>query len=199
MSNKFNVDFSNYEHMPTDQDGFVFIGPSGVGKSTRREYLCSSSDVYVKYLPLTTRTQRPGETSEYRFVNAEEMERAKESSSVVFGNTSYGNEFLTLWPEKLPAGSRYLYIYLPEAAVKLRQTFPNTKIIQIIPANIDELKTRIVKRDPNISTDELAKRINSAQEELELGAGISDATLLNSGSISDVALALRKIITNLST
>lgn len=195
------ADFAEYERMSTNEIGFVLIGPSGVGKSTLRDHICSRSDSdhgYVKYLPLTTRAQRPGEDSEYRFVNANEMNTAKSSSNVVFGNISYGNEFLTLWPERLPAGSRYMYIYLPEAAAKLKETFPNTRIIQIAPESTDELKTRIITRDPNINTEELEKRIHSAQEELVAGASIADVVILYNGSIGEVAIKLQETLSSLS-
>lgn len=128
MTASENAEFGiGYERMPIDEVGFVFIGPSGAGKSTLRDYMCEHGDGdhnYVKFLPLTTRQKRPGEDGEYRFVSPDEMMAAKTSPNVIFGNLSYGNEFLTLWPERLPENTEYLYIYLPEAASKLKETFP---------------------------------------------------------------------------
>ncbi len=54
-------------------------------------------------------------------------------------------------------------------------------------------------RDPNINVDELEKKLNSAQEELGIGASIADAIVLNSGSIDEVALELQATLSNLST
>lgn len=200
LSKESLPDFTGYERVPTNEVGFVLIGPSGVGKSTLRDYMClqgKANHNYVKYLPLTTRAKRPDEDSEYRFVNADELSTAKASNNVVFGNISYGNEFLTLWPDKLPSNSQYLYIYLPEAATRLKEIFPNIKIAQIAPANIDELKTRIITRDPSISIEELENRLSSAQEELDAGASIADAIISNSGSIDEVALTLQAPLSRL--
>jgi guanylate kinase len=186
-----------YEKMPADETGFVFIGPSGAGKSTLRDALVEQSDGYAKYYPLTTRPPRPGEIKEYRFVTPEVMNEASQSYNAVFGNTSYGNQFLTLWPEALPSGQKYLYIYLPDAALKLRETFPNTKIVQIIPGDMSSLADRIKLRDPNISQDELAKRVDDASTEIAKGSEIADAVVMNDGNIEDVATQLRTTLERL--
>ena len=187
----------NYERMPPNEVGFVFIGPSGTGKSTLRDYICTHGDgenSYVKYLPLTTRQKRPDENGEYRFVSHDEMERAKTRRDVIFGNQSYDNEFLTLWPHRLPEKMRYIYIYLPEAAAKLKDTFPETKIIQIRPATTGELRGRILSRDPNILDAELIKRTDAAEEELKCGAEIADAIIVNDGSIEDIGARMQEIL-----
>lgn len=192
----------DYERMPANEVGFVFIGPSGSGKSTLRDYICANGDGehgYVKYRPLTTRQKRPGEDDEYRFVTSEEMAAAKAGQNVIFGNQSYGNDFLTLWPEKLPEDTRYLYIYLPEAAARLKQVFSQTRIVQIRPASIDELKDRIVGRDPNISADELLRRTDAAKEELSAGAEIADAIVVNDASIEEVGAHLQEVLRSLSS
>lgn len=187
-----------YERQPRETPGIALIGPSGSGKSTLRDRLCQAQgDVqFVKYAPLTTRGPRPGqgevERGEYRFVDKAVMAKYAASENKLFGNESYGNEFLTLWPERLPANSYYAYIYLPEAALELRQHFPNTRIIQVRPpGNPDVLVDRIRQRDPTINAGELALRAIAMGPELEMGQEIADATIVNDEPIEVVAERLR--------
>lgn len=149
---------------------------------------------FVKYLPYTTRKQRPSEKDEYRFVQEREMIAIQKNETILFSNYSYGNHFLTTWPEQVPKNTYYTYIYLPEAATKLKKYFKNHKIVQILPANNDVLKRRITDRDPNISGAELALRLEAANREIMLGAKVADAVITNDSTVATGAERLYQTI-----
>lgn len=189
---RHNID-TDYPRQPRDTPGVVFIGPSGAGKTTLRESLCQKDTQFVKYLPLTTRAKRPGEVEEYIFVDDMIMNQAKSSPNVLFSNNSYNNEFLTLWPMSLD-GSYYAYIYLPEAALKLKKEYKNTYIVQVIPPSLGTLEKRIKQRDPSINLSELALRLASIEEEIRYGEEIADMTITTDQNIESASNLLLKNI-----
>jgi len=169
------------DKQPTDALGFVFVGSSGSGKSTLRNEICRNDidgHSFVAHRPVTTRQRRHGE-DEYTHVDVVQFENILSSPNVIFSNQSYGNRFLTLWPQKLEPSQHYIYIYLPEAARKLKDIFPNTKIIQIIPSDLSIIETRIKLRDPDINPEELHLRLLSAETEITEGMQIADLSYLN--------------------
>jgi guanylate kinase len=169
------------ERQPIDAVDFVFIGPSGSGKSTLRAEICKrsiSGHNFMPYQPVTSRRERPGE-DEYIFIDDAGFDKLLSSQDIIFSNTSYGNRFLTLWPRKLEPSWHYIYIYLPKAAQKLKNVFPRTKIVQIIPPDLSILEARIKMRDPAISALELRSRLSSAKTEIATGRQIADTVFVN--------------------
>ena len=182
----------NVDKQPLDAVGFVFIGPSGSGKSTLREEICKQvidGHSFVPFHPVTSRQRRTDE-SEYIFVDDIEFDGLLDSGDILFSNTSYGNRFLTPWPRALGSSQHYIYIYLPEAAQKIKTVFPNTKIIQIIPPDLSVIEGRIKARDSEIDEAELARRLSSAETEIIDGRQIADLVFVNELPIEQSAQLL---------
>lgn len=189
------------EKQLTDTLGFVFIGPSGAGKSTLRKEICRrkiDGHSFVSFLPVTTRQPRAGE-NEYLYVSNAKFDTLLDSDDLLFSNLSYGNRFLTLWPHVLRPLQHYIYIYLPEAAQKLKETFPNTRIVQIVPPDIAVIEDRIKARDMNIDPSELQQRLLSVEAEVAEGKQIADVVFINELPIGQSAELLSAQIGKLLT
>jgi guanylate kinase len=190
-------------HTPLDRQAvfFILIGPSGVGKSALRDRLCSPDlgARLVKYRPMTSRVRRCGESDEeYIFVTSAELEAAKQLPDTMFSNVSYENEFLTYWPEALPAPERYVAIYLPEAAAMIREHLPRTIIVAITPEHSDDLPERIRSRDPHISPAELRLRTSAIRDEIRAGAEVADLVFVNRQGLENSSRELLVVLDALS-
>lgn len=175
------INSSEIIKQPREALGFVFIGPSAAGKSTLREMLCRrgvNDHSFVPFKPVTSRQRRPGE-DEYTYASDEELDKLSDSKNTLFSNSYHGNRFLTPWPSALEPTQHYIYIYSPEAAQKLKNTFPNTKIIQIKPPDLSIIESRMKERDPNIGASELMQRLADIETEIPEGEHIADLVFVN--------------------
>ena len=189
------------EKQSTDALGFVFIGPSAAGKSTLRDEICRRGihdHSFVPFRPLTSRQRRPGE-DEYTYVSDEELNKLSNSKDTLFSNTYHGNRFLTPWPSALEPTQHYIYIYSPEAAKRLKDTFPNTKIIQIVPPELSMIEDRMKARDPSIDEAELQQRLLDTETEIPEGKQIADLVFVNELPLEQSVKLLSAQITKLIT
>jgi guanylate kinase len=189
----------NHEQDYLDRNslGFIFVGPSGSGKSTLRDMLLKTTlngYHFIQYVPHTSRAKRRNESDEYHFVSNSELDRIEKSNKILFRNEYHGNRFLTTWPKALRHDELYLYIYSPSGAQKIKEYFPNHKIIQILPDRINDIKTILLQRDPNIQPSELKKRLEVIPYEIDDGGKIADDIFVNESGLQNSFVKLTEVI-----
>lgn len=158
---------------PNSNKGFLFIvsGPSGVGKTV----LCN--EIVEKFAPkvvysisTTSRAPRGGEKNgqEYFFCSADDFEKAIGNNefaewAFVHGNY-YGTpkKFLT---DNLEAGRHVILNIDVQGAMKIREQYPESIMIFILPPTFEELESRIRKRNMD-SENSLRHRLENARKEL---------------------------------
>lgn len=153
--------------------GYLFIvsGPSGVGKTV----LCNS--IVEKFHPdvvysisATSRDPRGSETDgqEYFFYSREEFEAAIERQEFAEWAFVHGNYYGTpckFVEDNLNAGTNVILNIDVQGALSIRSKYPESIMIFILPPSLEELESRIRKRNID-SESSLRHRLENARQEL---------------------------------
>lgn len=150
----------------------VISGPSGTGKGTLVERLIQRRPEIRLSISATTRKPREGEVDgvDYFFKTKKEFQEMIEKDEFVEWVEYCGNYYGT--PEKsildsIESGYDVIFEIEVEGALKVKERFPNSILIFMVPPSLRELQKRIRGR----GTEEEAiikKRMRRAVEELNL-------------------------------
>ncbi|PKL50990.1 MAG: guanylate kinase [Candidatus Riflebacteria bacterium HGW-Riflebacteria-2] len=154
--------------------GYLFIvsGPSGVGKTVLCNAIVNRFAPDVVYsISTTSRAPRGGETNgqEYFFCAAEEFEKAIERDEFAEWAFVHGNYYGTprqFLVDNLDAGRHVILNIDVQGAMKIREKFPESIMIFILPPTFDALESRIRKRNMD-SEHSLRHRLENARKELD--------------------------------
>lgn len=151
----------------------VLSGPSGVGKGTVRSAIFQQEDVdFVYSISATTRAMREGEREgiDYFFKTREQFEEMIASNRLLeyaeYVNNYYGTP-LDYVEDMLQRGKDVFLEIEVKGAIQVREKMPDGVFIFLTPPSLEELEKRLVGRGTDAS-DVIAKRIQTAKEELEL-------------------------------
>ena len=148
----------------------VIAAPSGAGKTSLVKALSESvSDVCIS-VSHTTRSMRPGEVEgqDYFFVNAATFEEMVEKNAFLEHATVFGNAYGTsrTWVhEQLLQGIDVILEIDWQGARQIKQLFPSTVMIFILPPSIEALKSRLQGRGQD-DEQTIARRMQAAQDEM---------------------------------
>ena len=149
---------------------FIVSAPSGAGKTSLVNALLASNQQIDLSVSYTTRAPRPGEIEgrEYHFISREIfMDMAKHGdfleSAEVYGNL-YGTS--QSWIETETANGRDILLEIDwQGAAQVRQKFPDSLGIFILPPSLQALETRLKARGQD-SAEVIALRLHAAQEDI---------------------------------
>ena len=154
-------------------------GPSGVGKGTVvKEILGNEKDFWLS-ISATTREPREGEKDgeNYYFLNQEKFKEMIERNLFLewaqFAGNYYGTHLSSV-NEKIKMGFTVLLEIEVEGARQIKNKFPNSRSIFLLPPDKKELERRI--RNRGTEKEEAikkAKEINGDAIELEIKYGLS--------------------------
>lgn len=148
----------------------VVSGPSGAGKGTICDELLRDSE--IKYsVSMTTRNPRPGEIDgeDYFFVSKSEFLQIKADDGFLETAETYGNYYGTPKAEvldMLDEGQDVLLEIDPKGALQVRDAYPETVMVFILPPSMKELRNRIEGRASD-APDVIERRLSEAYAELE--------------------------------
>ena len=149
---------------------FIISAPSGAGKTSLVNALLVSNqqiDVSVSY---TTRSPRPGEVDgkDYHFVNRETFLTMAKHGDFLESAEVYGNLYGTSqsWIEAETLGGRDILLEIDwQGAAQVRQKFPDSISIFILPPSLQALETRLKARGQD-SDSVIAQRLQAAQDDI---------------------------------
>lgn len=150
----------------------VFSGFSGSGKGTiMKELMKKHSDVYALSISATTRAPRVGETDgiEYFFKTKEQFEEMIQNGELIeyaqYVEHYYGTPKAYV-EEQLQAGKDVILEIEIQGALKVKEKFPDTLLLFVMPPSAKELKERLVGRgteEMNVIESRLHRAVEEAQ------------------------------------
>ena len=149
----------------------VVSGFSGAGKGTLMKALLQKYDNYALSISMTTRAPRPGETDgkEYFFVTREAFEQKIAEDGLVeyasYCDHYYGTPRAYV-ESQLEAGKDVILEIEIQGALKIKEKFPDSLLLFVMPPSAEELKDRLVGRGTE-SMEVIEQRMNRAVEEAQ--------------------------------
>ena len=148
---------------PPPSEGVLYIvsAPSGAGKTSLVKALLKTDPTIRLSVSYTTRPPRPGETDgrDYHFVNRERFEIMLAEGEFLEHAEVYGNFYGTSKDSigrDLNAGRDVLLEIDWQGAEQVRQHFPQSASIFILPPSFNALRTRLAGRGQD--SDEVIER-----------------------------------------
>lgn len=149
----------------------VISGFAGTGKGTLVKELLNRYDNYAVSVSATTRAPRPNETDgvHYFFKTEEEFKKMIEEGALVEYAQYVGNYYGTpraYVEQQLEEGRDVILEIEIQGALKIKERFPDTLLLFLVPPDADTLESRLKGR--GTETEEVIKeRLNRAVEESE--------------------------------
>ncbi len=152
---------------------FVMSGPSGTGKGTICKVLEKDEGIFLS-ISSTTREKRVGEIEgvTYNYLTKEKFQALIDSGDMLEWATYDGNFYGTpkqTVEKMLDEGKNVILEIDVQGAFKVKEVFPETVLIFVLPPSMEELKKRLIERGRE-GQESIIKRMEVAKHELELAA-----------------------------
>lgn len=160
----------------------VVSGFAGTGKGTVMKKLVQEYDHYALSVSMTTRDPRPGEVDgrEYFFTDEASFKKAVEEDRLIEHACYCGKYYGTpreYVDKKLSEGKDVLLEIEIQGALQIKERFPDSYLIFILPPSSDELVKRLRGRGTE-TEEQIINRLKRAGRESE-GIEKYDAVVLN--------------------
>ncbi|MDP2304014.1 MAG: guanylate kinase [Ignavibacteria bacterium] len=148
----------------------IVAAPSGTGKTTILKQLLKIHNDLVYSVSTTTRKPRPTEKNgvDYFFVKEEEFSRKKEEGFFIEWEKVYDYYYGTdksFVEGTINSGLSILIEVDVKGALSIKEKYPESKMIYILPPSLEELVKRLKNRKTETEED-FVKRIDRAKMEL---------------------------------
>ena len=165
-------------------DGILVVvsGFSGAGKGTLMKELMSTYDNYALSVSMTTRNPREGEVDgvHYFFSDKDSFEKEIANDGFIeyasYCDNYYGTP-KSYVEQQMKAGKDVILEIEIQGAMKVKEKFPNTLLLFVVPPNAAELKKRLEGRGTE-TAEVIEKRLKRAAEEAE-GMDLYDFIIVN--------------------
>jgi guanylate kinase len=150
----------------------VVSAPSGAGKTTIVKEILKEFPEIIFSVSATTRKKRETESDgiDYFFISEEKFKEHITNNDFVewekFYDYYYGT-FKSFIDSNIENGKSVLLELDVKGALSIKNIYPESSLIYILPPSLDELVDRLVKRKTE-NEDDLKKRIKRAEMELSL-------------------------------
>ena len=174
----------------------ILTGPSGVGKgSVVKKILDKDKNIWLS-ISATTREPREGEKEgeNYYFLNQQKFKEMIEKKLFLewaqFAGNYYGTPLSSV-NEKIKRGFTVILEIEVEGAKQIKEKFPNSMSIFLLPPDKEELERRIRKRGTE-KEEAIKKRLSRANYEISLSNEFDFA--LTNHNVDETAKKIIKLI-----
>jgi len=176
---------------------FVVAGPSGAGKDTLIARALEELPGMHYSVSATTRPRRKGEIDgrDYYFISEEEFDDRLKEGQFLEWEEVFGRKYGTLKSEitgALADGKDVLLELDVKGALQARSKLSDSVLIFIMPPSVEELRSRLEKRDQNEDED-ITTRMKVAPREIEVGKREFDRIIVNRDA-EDAARSLIELL-----
>lgn len=149
---------------------FVLSAPSGTGKDSVIQALREQGVDFHVVASVTTRALRPGESegNPYFFISQQKFDEMVANDELLEHANVHGNWYgqpLEQMRQNLQQGKDVLLKIDVQGAATVRKKLPGAIFIFLVPGSVEELVTRLTKRDTE-TAEERQRRLADAQFEL---------------------------------
>jgi guanylate kinase len=149
----------------------IISGPSGSGKGTVVKRLCPENG-YALSISVTTRTPRDGEVNgrDYFFTSEEDFHKMRENNALLEHAVYVGNYYGTprnYVEEQIAQGKIVVLEIEVYGALQVKEKFPAAVLIFLMPPDLPELSSRLIKRGTEDAVT-IDARLKKALEEVPL-------------------------------
>ena len=174
----------------------ILTGPSGVGKGTVIKEILGKEKEFWLSISATTRKPREGEKDgeNYYFLNQEKFKEMIEQNQFLewaqFAGNYYGTPLSSV-SEKIKNGFNVLLEIEVEGAKQIKEKFPNSLSIFLLPPDKAELERRIRNRGTE-KEEAIKKRLLRANYEISASNQFDFA--LTNNNVDETAKKIIKLI-----
>ncbi len=153
----------------------VIAGPTGSGESSVTKGILAKIPEAERFITTTSRPPRGQEKDgmDYNFISKEDFEKKisenyfLEYTYIPNRDTYYGTPRHQI-DEKLAQSKILVFNYDLIGAKALKENYPqNSLTIFIVPESLDQIRLQLKGRNPEISEEDLEKRLKNASDELK--------------------------------
>lgn len=177
----------------------IIAGPSASGKTTIVDALLARYPESKRLVTTTSRAIRPGEVhgQHYYFITKEEFERGIKDGRFleynIFADNYYGSSKDRL-EEALKSSNPVFGIIDVNGIEALRPQVEEMFVVFIDPGSLEDIRARLKKTRPDITEEDIMKRLRTAERELSL-ASTFDAVVRNEeGKLDETIDRIAEII-----
>ena len=152
---------------------YILSGPSGTGKGTICKVLEKDEGIFLS-VSSTSREVRPGEIEgvTYNYTSKENFQKMIDDGLMLewamYDGNFYGTPKTTV-AKMLEEGKNVILEIEVQGAFKVKEIFPETVMIFVLPPSMAELKKRLVERGRE-DEERIKSRMEAAIDEMELAA-----------------------------
>ena len=156
--------------MKNHKELIIITGPSGVGKGTVIKEVLSMNSKFWLSISATTRKARLGEIDgeHYYFLSKEKFREMITDNLLLewaeFAGNFYGTPLESI-TTKIDKGNKVILEIEVEGARQIKEKFPNSLSIFLMPPNINELENRIRNRDTE-DEESIIRRLERSRFEI---------------------------------
>lgn len=168
-----------------DKKVLIIAGPTGSGESTITKEIIKRFPIFTRLVSATTRLPRLNEQDkvDYYFFSEEDFKKKVTKGEIIEysfvpGRAVYYGTYKPDLDKKLQLGKNII-VNPDVVGARYYKKNHNATTIFIKTLSIDDLKQRLIKRDPQISEEELDERLKAANYELENEENFYDYVVIN--------------------
>lgn len=173
---------------------FIISGPTGVGESSITNAIIERIPNFTRLVTATTRPPRLNEKNgiDYYFFSKDEFQN-KINDGTILEHTYIANRdtyYGTYKPDLKDKLHKGLNIIVNPDIIGAKYFKNNYKAVTIFikPESLEDLRKRLIARDPHISSEELQKRLFNARNEIEKEESFYDYSVINEDGKLDEAI-----------